>query len=354
MSLTAPRDLQRDASVALERGVAVCFDRDRGTASAHDGTRDNYIELPSAANHRNFAGVVAQNHAAKTYATREACAVFQPGSHCVISTLIPTTINSTILTALVSAGQANGRFIQAGYVGRGSAKAMQTIANATDADDLTPQPVSQSLDGACVYTATTRNFAATGKFAKARVGDYIYVVAGSTAAGAAAGLTYGRYTISTITDDDNAIVSVSPGSTNAIVAIYVVRGNPTVQAELLGGDESGLIEWIVPIHNTTIAVAPLRSGLSLIFGGTTFATGDGTYLIVDGVEIGERKGFLCMGAITTNEFQVLDTASNLQTLGGTTLTVLASIEFEAATESAHAVWDGVVWQVVAATGVTLV
>ena len=120
----------------LQEGYAMCYDADRGTVTLPDGTRGWILEKPSTTNIMNFAGWVHAGSNLKTgpqYITL--CA---PGSVCNVLSGIATVIRATRMT--VCAGQ--WHMYHAGFAGKGSALALQTVAAATTAVPLLVQAMT--------------------------------------------------------------------------------------------------------------------------------------------------------------------------------------------------------------------
>lgn len=114
---------------ALLEGEAVCYDWDRGTQTAKDHRRLNYVEVPSTTNAQWFAGVAARAYSAKS--TGQLIEIYRPGSTCNIYTKATNVIGVGLLTFDVTSGY-EGWFRYSGLRGEGSAIPLQTVDRGTD------------------------------------------------------------------------------------------------------------------------------------------------------------------------------------------------------------------------------
>lgn len=336
-------------STALYKGMIVCYDRDTGTAANAVGYRDKYVELPSQSNNRWVAGVVDQDYPAKTGG--QEIVINEPDGICEIATLIATVVASTRLTGLAGAGGA-GYFAQAGFQGRGSALALQTLTAIASPTDYNVGVISSSLDGSATIGAGDKVLTKTAAFANVPAtanlqgNEYVHIVGGSVTSGGTLEVTTGRYRIVSKTSDDAVVLDSSPCASASSCAFYCVRGTPTVLAKLDDGPESGLVEWVTP--DSATAKASMVGGLSLIFGGHTITT-DSTYTLADGTILGEWKAFKLMGALTTNDYLV--TVTSGEQLDGST--DLASLEFDGAADMSVLQWGGIKWRLMHNAGTGL-
>lgn len=321
------------AAAVFQAGTALVYNRDYGTAATREGSRDKRVEAITTANAGNFAGVL--DHKVTLPATGEAwVTINEPGSVCDIALGSDVTIDSTYLWPLAASGDP-GRFRDDVGVGagRGCAKALQTNASGN---------LGESLDGSAVVA--TKTITKTGLFASAVVGDYVVILAGCTAAGAA-GSAPGKYTIATVTDDDNAILATAPGDGD--IACFVISGNPVALAYLFDGEETGCIEWIDMLDND--AVTAKVGGVTHVMGGVTLGAGDCTDTVADGTFPGQKKGFVLHGALTTQDYLVTVT-SGIQMDGSTGL---ATFEMDADGDYLFLEWRKDEWQLVQYGGPTL-
>jgi hypothetical protein len=113
---------------AINKGYGVVFDLDYGTATTADGRRDKIVINPTAANSRNFAGVlVDKKTASDALGQLHLCppgygAIAYVGEACTIGDLLQC-----------DAGDNAGKFMKPdimGFRGKGSAIALQTITAA--------------------------------------------------------------------------------------------------------------------------------------------------------------------------------------------------------------------------------
>lgn len=345
-----PRRVFFSGTTALVEGQGVCYDRDYGTATSVDGIRDTRVELPTTTNGRNFAGVTA-----KAYSSNSAgqwIEIYEPGSVCKVAINLATTVNSTTLSCVVGNGGL-GRFGHGGFQGRGTALALQTVAAATSAPTapalvatLVTGTVSTSADGLTLTAASGT------PFAYAAANDYVYVLAGCETSGAAATVTPGRYTISSVTSSTVIVLSTACASAASTIACVVTHGNPTCLAYLQDGRESGLTEWIAPVENA--ASAHMVGGWTNIVGGASvdIDTGDSTATLADGTFVGELKGFKLWGALTagTSNDHLVSVTTGVQLDGST---ALASMEFDGANDTSILEWGGIKWRLIHNYGPTL-
>ncbi len=351
---TKPRRVFFSGTTALYKGMGVCYDRDYGTAADPDGTRDTRVELPTTSNNLGFAGVAAKDYAAN--AAGQWIEIYEPGSVCEVSTVVATTVNATHISCYAGPSGMQGQFATQGFLGRGCARALQTItANTASPTNYATCVFSASLDGTATYTQATGTITKTAAFAgvpataNLQGNEYVIIPAGATAADGTVVATPGRYLITAKTSDDAVVVSGAVAASNIDVAFYCVRGYPTVLAFLYDGVESGLAEWISP--DSATAVASMVSGYTHIFGGITIAA-DSTDTLANGTFIGQTKGWKLNGALTTADYVVtvttgagvVDASQASMTLGYSADT-LAVLTFDQANEIAHLRWSGVAWQV---------
>lgn len=335
-------------TTALKQGQLVCYDRDYGTAADADGTRDNYVEIASTSNNYNVAGVCAQDYAANPGG--QMIEIYEPGSVCMISTLIATTVNATKLTALVGVSGVSGRFGAAAYGGRGTARALQTVAAISSSTDTTPGPIGSSLDGSATWTAATRTLTKTSAFTNAAAGDKVIVVGAVVSASTTVG-TMGEYTVESVTSANAVVLTTSIMASDGTASFYLVRGNPAVLALLEDGEESGLQEWITPYTDGsgTTAVPSMVGGYTNIFGGFTLATGNAIDTLANGTFIGQKKGWKLLGALTTSDYVV--TVTEGEGFDGTT--DMDTLTFDGANDETHVQWMGPHWRPLANVGTAI-
>ncbi|MGE0289384.1 MAG: hypothetical protein AB7I42_24220 [Bradyrhizobium sp.] len=347
---------------AIQKGELFCMDLDYGTATAADPSRANRVVRPvatGAAYLRTVAGVAAQNQPAN--AAGQKIELLMPGSVCEIAILAAPTLGDRV-TALAGSG-APGRFGPTGLSGRGSATVLRTIAAIASLTDYGHGCFSSSVDGSATltisgtaYTVTkTAAFAYVPATANLQGNEYVYIVAGSTAADGTVVPTVGRYKITAKTSDDAVILDpagTAPAASSVDIAFFCVRGNPTVLAILDGPlfpspkDESGLIEYLSP--DSGAAIECMIGGTTLIFGGVTVAA-DVTGTLANGTFVGQQKAIKLIAALTTSDYAltvtagcVVDPTQASLTLGYSADT-LAVLTFDQASEAVLLIWGGATW-----------
>jgi len=123
------RLVKHTAGTALVKGVAMCYDRDYGTATAVDEYRDKIVLVPGTTNNGSFAGVTARSYKAKTGGRM--IEIYEPGSVCFALIADGSiTIGDRSFVTFIVGGASNGKFTAAAAapVGIGSAKVLQTLA----------------------------------------------------------------------------------------------------------------------------------------------------------------------------------------------------------------------------------
>lgn len=321
------------ADAVFQRGTALVYNRDYGTAATREGSRDKRVEAITTSNAINFAGVL--DHKVTLPSTGEAwVTINEPGSVCDIAIGSDVVVNATHLWPLAASGDP-GRFRadEGVGIGRGCAKALQTNASGN---------LGESLDGSAVVS--TKTLTKTALFADAVAGDIVVILAGCTAAGAA-GSAPGRYVIDSVTSDNAVELVTAPGDGD--VACFVISGNPVALAYLYDGEETGCIEWIDMLDND--AVTAMVGGCTHVMGGVTLGAGDCTDTLADGTFPGQKKGFVLHGALTTQDYLVTVT-SGIQMDGSTGL---GTFEMDADGDYLFVVWRKDEWQLVQYGGPTL-
>jgi hypothetical protein len=313
------------ASTTYRQGVAVAYNRDYGTAGTAEESRDKRVEPISQSNNTRFAGVLTAD--VTTDSTGEGwVTIYEPGGCAYIALGSDTTVNSTLLWFTAgTGGVGRWRDDKGTGLGRGAALALQTNASGK---------LGESIDGTAVVNGTA--VVDTGLFTGAAAGDYLVIMASATAAGAA-GATVGVYTISSVTDTANAVLTTSASAAASEFAGYVISGNPTCLAYLYDGEETGGIEWIESLASA--ASQSMVGGATHILGGVTLA-GNATSTLADGTYIGERKLFKLAGALATSDYRLTVTTGNA-----------AAIDFDADGDEVLLEWTGVAgWKVVNSQG----
>jgi len=317
---------------ALVKGQGLCYDRDRGTATAKDGTRDVYVELPSTSNNRHFAGVAAQDYGANSGG--QGIMINEPGSVCEVAVGVDTVVDTTIMTCSANAVDA-GRFGLQGFIGRGSALALQTNASGV---------LSSDYSGTAALDAAGTTLTHTGIGTAATVGDKVYILAG---ADDNTNLTIPiATTVATAPTADTITLAAAASDGGAMtVSFYMQTGNQTCLAYLFDGRESGLqkVYQITNGANTGLLVP----GMNYIHGVFT-PSADATETIGDGAHYGELWGCKLLGTLTTNDY--LLTVGGIQFDGST---ALATLEFDAGNDIAILEWRWADWHAQEVTGAAI-
>ncbi len=320
---------------ALFKGHGMCFNLDYTTVDAGEAATDKFgarglrvIEKPNGSNKMAFAGVLTQDYPARSTGM-QMVELALPGGCAEIAVGISTILKATQLTC-VTQGQP-GLFIEAGITGRGTALALQTRPAGPGGI------IGSSIDGTAAYATATRTVSKTGLFANAVTGDKIVVVGGQNA-------ETGDYTIVSRTDN-TAVVDRQISATNgAIIAIYVISGNPTVLAYLYDGKESGLVDFVMPVSGAAVTPAPQTGGVTRIIGTVSLAAAS-TIALAGGAFQGMEKEFrLTAGTANagTAGLAITIAGGGLGFAAGTninTLSVAKNIAGHSRLE-----WNGVKWQ----------
>jgi len=287
-------------TAALKRGYGMCYDLDALTTNTGQTAADPWgrrglreVQLPNQSNNLAFAGVLTQDYPAGAAGRTLTIQLATPGGCAMVAGIEPTVINATQLTCIApSALQATsgytstaGLFGKGGLPGRGTALALQTMADAAD------NPRETEYLGVSAYANTTGTITSSGKFTNAAVGDIVWVLAGGVANAAKAG----KYYIIEVTSVNAVIISATPGgdaildvtSNGGKIAIATQpAGEPLTMVYLYDGEESGLSEWDVPV--TGAATAAMVGGWSNYVAAVTLAA-DHDMPVADGTRVGMLK-----------------------------------------------------------------
>lgn len=318
---------------ALKKGEGLCYNTDYGTAADFDGRRCNRVERPSLSNNDAFAGVVEQDYFAKSAGQRVRICV--PGSKGVpIALGVAAVINTGLLTFTAgAAGSHRGRFYTGKYKGRGSAIPRQTETALLESDMTGAVWSLEAVAGLILTMTATAGLAA---------GDTVVLVGGE---GDGTGVFVpGKYAIASITDTTHLVLATSPLTTMSTGAItctgYAYTGNPTCQADLLTGDESGGVEFISPLNAGNAAQTHMVGGVSYICGGITIAA-DVDVDLAQGTFPGATKAFILLGDLATSDFTVDLVTTGLQLDGSSGLTEVLTIDN--ATDGVYLRFGGALW-----------
>lgn len=337
----------------VRKGEAFCYDVSTGTSTEYDGKRHNYVTRPEAVNAGAFAGVAARNYPPS--GTGNLVEIYLPGSQGVeIALGADTVINTGLLTFQVGGGNgAAGRFVKAGFAGRGSAVPRQTVTAVLESSMTGGW--SLATDGKTLTVVSTAGISA---------GDTVILLGGEDE-GSGKAIVPGRYTVASITSDTVLVLNASAVAEAPAAALtctgYAFTGNPTCQADLLEGEESGGVEFVSPPNTGAAdAMTYMPSGVTYILGGITIGTAAANGALANGAVFGQKKGFYCLGTLTTNDATVTPATAGLQntvtdaieTAGNGAPLALVSAAFDAANEFLFLVWYGI-WKEIAHSGATL-
>lgn len=326
-------------STALVKGQGLCYDRDYTTTATGQtatdayGGRDNIVAVPASGNNMDFAGVTVRAYAAKTGG--QVVEIFEPGSICEILVGQDTTNGTTLLTCSADSVDA-GRFTLQGLPGKGTAKALQTVASGNLFESFTGAATAAYSGGVTTITATGIG-TACGYGGTFVTGARLVVLGGAddtTGGDASSGemATVGTYTILTAPTADTVTIATDIGDVD--ITCYVLPADDVYCLAYLYEDgESGLTEFVSPQDAT--AVTMMVGGTSFVCGGYTMAA-DSTDTLADGTINGMQKRIVGLGALLTQDYLVTVTSG----LQGDVSSALASLEFDAAGDQATLEWNG--------------
>lgn len=328
-------------STEILQGQGFCYERDYANANKDGhtttdpcGYRDKRVELPSKDSNDAFAGVAAQSYSASPVG--QWIDIYEPGSVCPVLVGMAATVAGTLLTCSMNTADA-GWFTRAGFVGRGTVRALQTIAS--HASNIAPLMFKA---GATVTNAANGVITATGLCGNVKAGDRVVVLAGARTTDASNVVTPGVYTV-TAADANTMTVAGQVATQAATITCYAVRGAPTILAELLDGPQSGLQDTCAVIGNGAEPVpVPAATGMTYLVGGTTVGTADGKATMASAAsKLCSKKGYFLDGALTTNDLMVTEHADDkLVSAAGAAIN---TVELDADTECAFFEWFGDKW-----------
>ncbi len=320
-------------------GEAVCYNSDYGTATDATAQRANRVERPTVTNHRDFAGVADRTYSAKSGG--QFIEIYCPGSKAVPVALgVDTVIGTSILTFAVKGkynigastglGTEAGRFHNGVYRGRGSAIPRQTVTALLE--DMSLGTWSIAADGVTLTVTDSSDMTA---------GDTVVMLGGED--DGVGTVIPGKYEISSITSGTVIVLTTScvDATTTALTCTgYIYTGNPTAICDLLDGDESGGIEFLNLPNAGTADMPYMPYGKSYICGGITLDA-DADVDLANGVTYGDKKCFVLLADLGTNDFTVdLDT-NGIQRDGSSALTEILTIDD--ATDGVFFEFFGTVW-----------
>lgn len=317
---------------ALLEGEAVCYDTATGTAADTTGKRVNQVIRPTAATNKAFAGVAARDYTASS--TAQLIEINCPGSMGVnIALGVDTTIGTGLLSFVAgAAGSHRGRFYTGKYRGRGSAIPRQTVTAVLEASMTGGW--SLATDGVTLTVSDTTGISA---------GDTVVLVGGEIEDGGAT-VTPGKYTVSSVTDGTDLVLTASALADTALAACtctgFAYTGNPKCQADLLTGDESGGVEFISPPNAGVVGITYMTGGVTYVCGGVTLAA-DVDVTFAQGTLPGETKAFLLLGDLATSDFTLDLETNGIRLDGSTALTEILTIDDTG--DGAYLMFQGVRW-----------
>ena len=327
---------------ALLEGEAVCYNTDYGTATTRTPERANRVERPSLSNNKAFAGVAARDYAARS--TGQLIEIYVPGSKGVnVALNVDTVIDTGLLTFTAgAAGSHRGRFYSGKHRGRGSAIPRQTVTAILEEDLLGAVWTVDKDDGITITMTSTAGLSA---------GDTVILFGGEMEEAADKYIIPGKYAIASITSTTVLVLTSSciEGTADAdLLAIGVAyTGNPKCQADLLTGDESGGIDFLVPPNVGSTGLTYMVGGLSYIIGGITLGA-DADVDLAQGTYPGELKTFLLMGDLATYDFTIDLVTAGLQLDGATSLTEILTIDDDG--DGWYGIFCGAYWRTLSLAG----
>jgi len=324
----------------VRKGEAFCFDISNVTGAAatlYNGLRHSYVTRPGTTNAGAFAGVASRD--AYASATGTQIELYIPGSKGVEVALgVDTVLNTGILTFQVGGGNgAAGRFVKAGFPGRGSIVPRQTVTAVIEASMTGGWSVA--VDGVTMTVSSTTGLTA---------GDTVILLGGEEESGGAKVIP-GKYVIASITSPTVLVLTTAVSTATSSAALtctgYAYTGNPTCQADLMEGDESGGVEFLSPPNAGITGFAYMANGVSFVCGGVTCAA-DVDVTFANGTVLGEKKGFVCLGTLATKPVTI-DLVTTGVVLAGTALAEITGLD--AALDAAYLSWHGE-WRTIAVVG----
>lgn len=334
-------------TAAVPRGTGMCYNFEVAGTNTGElisnpwgrrGQRE--VATSSPTNNLAFAGVTTQNIPADPNGKVREVQLACPGGCAMIRSIEATVANETQLTFIVpTAAQVvagyvaqAGLFGKAGLPGRGTALALQTLADVENGARET------AYIGDAAYATATGTITATGKFTNAEEGDIVWILSGGVANVALAG----KYYVKTVTSVNAVIISLTPGgdafltaaANGAVVAIATQPGGePLTLAYLYDGEESGGVEWDIPVTSGTSA--PMVGGTTNLMGGVTIAAND-VPPVLDATRIGMKKKFWLGGTLTTGAYVITPASLGIAPDGA----IVATATLQASLGMATLQWTG--------------
>jgi hypothetical protein len=284
--------------------------------------------------------VSVRSYTAKT--TGQFIEIFCPGSKSVPVALGVDTVIGTGLLTFAVAGKFNvgvteglateaGRFHNGKYIGRGSAIPRQTVTAIIEA--ATDGAWSLATDGITLTVLDTAGLAA---------GDTVVLLGGAD--DGTGTVKPGKYTIASVTNATVLVLKVSAVDVTPAGALsatgYAFTGNPTAICDLLDGEESGGVEFISLPNAGGNSIPHMIGGVTFVCGGITLAA-DAEVELAQGVVPGDKKTFILLGVLTTNDFVVDLVTAGIDQDGSTALAEINAID--ALNDGVFLQFEGAVW-----------
>ena len=296
-----------------------------------DSDEVNVVVNASVASARRFAGVSME--AQQANATRNYLDLASPGSKCAQVAVAENVSIGDPISALIADGK--GFFVKGGIAGASGAVAKEATTNVKLS--ILDNAASMAVDGITATVADTSDLAA---------GMTVQILSSQ-----AGGLTAGKYTIASVTDGTDFVLSASAEAGTLLAAAafcfcaYSVK--PLVYSEILDGVQTCGVQYI---NGQDATLTP--NGVTICHGTQTL-TEDATITIPAG-EQGDIK-IVKMGAadITGGFVYNLTPADGVNLVDTDGTTALASADLtNAATSCLSMQYVGTTWFLLKIVGVT--
>ena len=338
-----------------DRGAGLVHNR-LLTASGHAataawGARGNRLYKPTHGVGAGMAFAGVSDQAILANPSGRSINLCLPGSICEIALGANVTAGDIVGCSVNEAD--GGRFTNNPMiVGPGAAMVLQTVSDAVLESSMTGANASITSAGN-VLNDTDADFSTAG----VKAGDRVFVVGiendGTVNGVDADGDTVNARETTVSAVDSSTSITLTDVITNkggtAVCSYYIVRGNPTAQALLLGPVNSaeywpsGMCEMLMPGtvgHAADDNFAVLQGMNVFLLGGDTISTGNARETISSGKFVGEQVFVKALGAPATNNFEIKLPASGKQFDHSTALT-----DFELTDANGWALleWSGRLW-----------
>lgn len=351
-----PQSYFFDGSTEVERGTGFC----KNAAYVGDGLtedqpeRSAYIYKPTQDNAVGFMGVALGSQ--KAMAKGQMVPLARPGSICRIALLANVTAGDIV--GCLAGGAGAGRFWKSGCKGPGAAKILTTVSDVVKEEDLTGASYINTdgktlIDSAATFVSGTYPVAVGDRVfflgieydgTNGAIDEDGYSTTDHETLSATNKIMSTEAAVASITNDTTLVLDrkVTDGGTMQC-SYVIIRGNPTTEAELLGGDERldcGMVEAIMPRNaghatNDTMVVMPL--GKTYLLGGITLTTNNARETLPNGKVIGQRKAFECLGALVGYDIEIKLATAGTQITGSS----ISTIRFDQASEKVSVTYEGV-------------